>query len=218
MPQFQLLRCAVSLGGDKDNIVHRGRDRPVLFPELLLLQHLHGEDAINDIAVVGVCDMTNDEALVRLDTIYQPDIVRQVFPGSKPRLPNADGTLEICTRPIFKAKPVVPDNPDPKLRPLDQYTLNVPDSQVRVAEPAIEEIPSDAEIAANAQNGDENEDEDLGLGPDPLSAQHAPPQQLPLSMRAQQIPLSTRAKGSRGAPVADAMMPRVQRSRAVPGA
>ncbi len=123
MAQFQLLRCSVALGGDTDNIVVRHRGRPILFPELMMLQFLHGEDAVTDVHVVGVCEMSQDEALTRLRTIYQAEVVEKVFPGARPRLPAMDRSVPVCTLPVHKPGPTRPDNPDPVLRPLDQYTL-----------------------------------------------------------------------------------------------
>jgi hypothetical protein len=123
MAQFQLLRCSVALGGDTDNIVVRGRTNPILFPELMVIQFLHGEDAVTDVHVVGTCEMSQDEALMRLRVIYQKEVVEKVFPGNRPRLPTADRSVPVCTLPVHKPGPTLPDSPDPILRPLDQYAL-----------------------------------------------------------------------------------------------
>jgi hypothetical protein len=67
--------------------------------------------------------MSMDEALMRLRLLYTPEAIEKVFPGNRPRLPTQDKSIPICTQPVHKAKPTMPDNPDPKLRPLDQYTI-----------------------------------------------------------------------------------------------
>jgi hypothetical protein len=157
MPEFQLLRCMVALGGDEGNTVYRHRGTPILFHELIVLQSLHGEEAISEVYIVGVCDMSQEEAMQRLRTIYKPEVITELFPGARPRLPTGDGSLPLCNLPIHVLKPTEPDSPDPKLRPLDGYTLTGP--RVYVDTPATEDEPTAEEIAAHAQD----DDEDIGL-------------------------------------------------------
>ena len=72
MPAFHLLRCLVALGGGSqpDTIVYRDRTRPIVFPELPILQFMHGEEAVTEIHVVGQWDTTNEEVLQRLQLTY----------------------------------------------------------------------------------------------------------------------------------------------------
>jgi hypothetical protein len=123
MSKFQLLRCEIALGGDREQIVARHRSNPVVFPEMLVLQHLHGEDAVQDVAVVGEWDASNDQVLERLRSIYPAKAISDVFPGTKPKLPFGDGTIPICRRPQHIAPPTLPDNPDPVARPLDASSV-----------------------------------------------------------------------------------------------
>lgn len=170
MAQYQLLRCLVALGGDDNTTVYRDRHRPILFPELVVLQYLHGEDAITDVHVVGTCEMAIEEAHLRLVTIYGEEVVKTVFPGARPQLPRADSTVPICTLPIYVPKPTLPDSPDPKLRPLDQFTMNAP--RRAAPEQPAEDEPTDDEIAAHAQDDFDTADptevdalaDELGLG------------------------------------------------------
>lgn len=155
MPAFQLLRCMVNQGGDDDTQVYRDRTRPIVFPELPLLQFLHGEDAINDVHVVGTWNTTNEEVFRRLQQIYAPEALQAVFPGNRPRLPMSDPSIPRCTLPIHKPRPTLPDNPDPKLLPLDQFTMT-DDMPVVDAEPLPpEDDPTPDEIAAHVQEDDE---------------------------------------------------------------
>jgi hypothetical protein len=170
MPAFHLLRCMVALGGDTGNQVYRHRGRPIVFPELPILQFVHGEEAITDIAVVGTWEASNDEVLMRLATIYQPETVQAVFPGARPRLPLSDPSIPRCTRPIYKPRPTRPDSPDPRLRPLDQFTMT-PDMPVLDAPPLpLETEPTPDEIAAHAQDDDEQADLGLELPAGPSTA------------------------------------------------
>jgi len=174
MPAFHLLRCAVAIGGDAGNQVCRDRTRPIVFPELPILQFIHGEEAITDVHVVGQWNTTNDEVLERLRVLYDPEVLKEVFPGARPRLPMADATIPLCTQPVYKPRPVLPDNPDPRLRPLDQFTGT--GTPVREAPPLeVETEPTPDEIAAHAQDDDDDPvpEEDLGLArPDPAALPH----------------------------------------------
>ena len=161
MPAFHLLRCMVALGGDQGNTVYRHRGRPIVFPELPILQFIHGEEAITDVHVVGTAEMTNDEVLQRLQTLYQPETVQAVYPGNRPRLPVSDSTIPRCTLPIYKPRPTRPDSPDPKLRPLDQFTQTADMPVLDAPELPPESEPTPEEIAAHIQ--DEEDAIELGL-------------------------------------------------------
>jgi hypothetical protein len=161
-------------------VVARDRSRPILYPELKMLQVLHGDEAVTDVAVVGVCDMSNDEALMRLRIIYGDDRMKEVYPGARPTLDKGDPSLPICTRPIYVAPEPVPANPDPKLRPLDQYTMA--GREVLVSEPIQQTEPTADEIAAHRQDDDDDELSDPGFDLPkqvvPDTAQHQTAQML----------------------------------------
>ena len=162
MPAFHLLRCLVALGGGSqpDTVVYRDRTRPIVFPELPILQFMHGEEAVTEIHVVGQWDTTNEEVLQRLQLTYEPDVIKEVFPGARPRLPLSDPSIPKCTLPVYKPRSPRPANPDPTLRSLDQFTVS--DRPVVEAPPLAEEDdPTPDEIAAHAQ--DDEEIEELGL-------------------------------------------------------
>jgi hypothetical protein len=183
MPAFHLLRCMIALGGDQGNTVYRDRSRPIAFPELPILQFIHGEDAITDIHVVGSWEATNDEVLARVQLIYTPEVVQQVYPGARPRLDLSDPSIPPCTLPIYKPRPVLPDSPDPRLRPLDQFTM-APTPGAPVLDPPplpVEDEPTADEIAAHAQD---EEDEDFGLVAPVVPDQVMPrPEDLPHIVR-----------------------------------
>jgi len=170
MPEYQLLRCSVALAGDKDQVVVRGRQDPILFPELIVLQFIHGEDAITDVHVVGHCDMAADEAWQRLTTIYGDDKVRVVFPGARPSVPRADKSVPLCNKPIYQPAPTLPASPDPKLRPLTDIIVPVSAGPTRAAPPQpIEREPTPDEIAAHTQDDEpadisDAELREMGLG------------------------------------------------------
>ena len=42
-------RADIAIGGDRNNIFHAGEFAPVSWPEILLLQYVHGDDAIDQV-------------------------------------------------------------------------------------------------------------------------------------------------------------------------
>lgn len=176
---FQLLRCSVALAGDQEQVVVRHRGNPIVFPELLMLQHIHGEDAISDIWVVGEWDTSQQEVRDRLRQIYGDKYFQEVFPGAAARLPLADGTLEPCVLPVYVPGPTRPDSPDPLIKPLDAFTM--PASMPRVVSTFKEEPlpPGDADIDALAGHAaDDLGDDPLGLA-DVLTSVTAPKPEMP---------------------------------------
>lgn len=161
MSNFQLLRCSVALAGDQEQVVVRHRGNPIVFPELILLQHLHGEDAITDIHVVGQWDTTQSEVRARLKSIYGDKYFTEVFSGAQPQLPMADGSLPPCTLPIHVPGPTRPDSPDPVIKPLDQYTM--PDSMPRVVNTYREAPAPDVDIDTLASHAADEGEDPMGL-------------------------------------------------------
>lgn len=96
MPKYQLLSALVSLAGDKNNVVSRGADNPITYPELFILRTVHGgDDNVYDLVEIGETD--DRPAAVekdRLRRIYGA-VVDQVFAGgdSIAVLPARDDTI-----------------------------------------------------------------------------------------------------------------------------
>ncbi len=88
MPQYQKLGCHVALAGDPRAVVPRGLDNPVTYPELLVLQHVHGYDAVTDIYEIGwTDDILPTVERERLGGIYTDAIVAAVLPGAAGSMP-----------------------------------------------------------------------------------------------------------------------------------
>jgi hypothetical protein len=182
MPAFHLLRCNVDLGDDHSIIVYRDRTRPIVFPELQILQYIHGEDAVTEVHVVGQWETNNNEVLQRLIDTYPPETIQAVFPGNRPRLPMSDPSIPLCTLPVYKPRPTRPANPDPRLKPLDQFTVQGrPEEEAPELPPESEPTPE--EIAAHAQDEEEVEVEDMGFGPGPDPGQAPRPEDMPRVVR-----------------------------------
>ena len=84
---FQLLVCDVAVGGDIRNVVHRGVDSPVTYPETLILEFVHGPSTVTDVRDMGEIERSQDDEMLRLKKIYGPDLVNQLFPGALAQLP-----------------------------------------------------------------------------------------------------------------------------------
>lgn len=91
---MQMLTCNIALAGDLTQIVHRGEAEPVSFPELLILQNLHGKDAIRDVAQVGEDERDSATERDRLIAVYG-NAVHQVFPAEYQELPVADFRIRV---------------------------------------------------------------------------------------------------------------------------
>jgi len=170
MPQYQLVRCEIALAGDRSNTVVRGRFNPITYPELMMAQYLHGEEAVMDVHIVGTCDMTNEEMGQRLRLLYEDEYLKEMFPGARPRFPAGDPNLPVCTQPIYKAPPTRPDNPDPVLKPLranynpaEEVTLSEPVQPTVMAGDLDSMITAD-EIAAHRDDDDDMPLDELILG------------------------------------------------------
>lgn len=87
MADFQLLACRIMLAGSKDSVVYRGRHNPLSYPEVLIMQFLHGDDAVTEIEEVGTLDMSNNDLLHHLRLTYPMVAVSECFPGARPNLP-----------------------------------------------------------------------------------------------------------------------------------
>jgi len=74
--------CAVDLAGEGFNIVHRNEFSPVTWPEIMVLQTIHGEDAVFDIRPFALTPReNNNREKERLILIYGRDAVEAVFAG-----------------------------------------------------------------------------------------------------------------------------------------
>jgi len=80
VPKIQLVTAYVNLSGSPDNVVFKGGDEPVTFPETLVLTALHGgEGNVHTVVVQGSVERSIAEEHARLTLIYG-DAVGKVFP------------------------------------------------------------------------------------------------------------------------------------------
>lgn len=83
---MDFVACKVALGGDSNNVIYRGPDVPVSWPEIRVLQHLHGEDNVFDCEYVSSESTTSQAEKMRLLGLYGAEAVNICFPGARPMM------------------------------------------------------------------------------------------------------------------------------------
>jgi hypothetical protein len=83
---MDLVACKIALGGDSNNVIYRGPDTPVSWPEIRVLQHLHGEDNVFDCEYVDQDSSTTQVEKMRLLGLYGAEAVNICYPGSRPMM------------------------------------------------------------------------------------------------------------------------------------
>ena len=84
---MQLVHCTVNLNGDPRKQVRRVN---VSVPEIMILQAIHGDDAVIEMEYAGERDSTDEKE--RLDKFYGGkqeilDKIKELFPGARPQFP-----------------------------------------------------------------------------------------------------------------------------------
>lgn len=102
---MHLCTAKIALGGDTGNVVHRQAHKPVSWPEVGLLQWMHGEESVFDVEVCGEVEATRAGEKARLVEKYGRDVVEMVYPGRAPMLEMEMPGVTSVPKPK-KAKPV----------------------------------------------------------------------------------------------------------------
>ena len=97
------MACKISLGGDPGHILWRGPDRPVSWPEVQVLQQLHGESSVFDAEFVRAEPMSVQMEKMRLLGLYGTEAVNMCYPGARPimEMPDFPGDRD----PIAEKRP-----------------------------------------------------------------------------------------------------------------
>lgn len=82
MSKFQLLTGYINLGGSRDNVVYKGPDDPMTYPEALILQAIHGgTEHVHTLVEIGTVEREPADEYSRLEAKYGK-IVGVMFPGA----------------------------------------------------------------------------------------------------------------------------------------
>ena len=74
----------IQLGGDAQQVLYRGPERPVSWPEVTVLQFLHGDTSVYDCEFVVDEPTTVQREKQRLIGIYGAEAIANVYPGARP--------------------------------------------------------------------------------------------------------------------------------------
>lgn len=84
----------VAIAGDKGQVVHRNLFNPVSWPEIEVLRHVHGDDAVLEVKPFVHVSQDVRAERERLRLIYGDEAINACFPGRNPRMeidaPEAD--------------------------------------------------------------------------------------------------------------------------------
>jgi hypothetical protein len=83
---MDFVACKIALGGDPANVLYRGPDVPVTWPEIRVLQSLHGEDNVFDCEFVRTEPSSVQAEKMRLLGLYGTEAVNICFPGLRPMM------------------------------------------------------------------------------------------------------------------------------------
>jgi|TARA_R100000084_G_scaffold15822_1_gene5194 hypothetical protein len=73
---YEICSCVVALGGD----VRQTVPKPIVtVPEILLLQSIHGGDAVTNIIITGTEKITDDKIRDDLGILYKDEVVNALF-------------------------------------------------------------------------------------------------------------------------------------------
>lgn len=108
---MQVCTVSVNLAGNQNSQVI---GKVVTVPEIQLLQHIHGKDAVFDIVPVDETNRVPQEEIERLQQTYGPDKFAAVFTGAFPKLPQTLAEIgmdveEQATNLEAKAKKMLED-------------------------------------------------------------------------------------------------------------
>jgi hypothetical protein len=84
--KIQYCTCKVNLAGQNCHTVHYDQYNPVTWPEVQVLQALHGDENVMDIMPVGVGEVWPTDEKNRLLTLYGHRVVESCFPGRNFRM------------------------------------------------------------------------------------------------------------------------------------
>jgi hypothetical protein len=83
---MDFVTAKIALGGDPAHVMCRGAERPVSWPEIRVLQSLHGEANVFDCDFVRSEPSTAQMEKMRLLGIYGKDAIDVVYPGARPMM------------------------------------------------------------------------------------------------------------------------------------
>lgn len=135
---MHMVTCKIALGGDTGQIVWRQAHKPVSWPEVGVIQMLHGEESVFDVEVCAEVEATRSGEKARLAEIYGAQVLELVYPGRAPMLEMEVPGVTSIPKPK-KQRPVktVPAQPA-----IGRFSPMTPAAPVPAPEPYREDNPA----------------------------------------------------------------------------
>lgn len=96
----------IALGGEQGHIMYRGLDNPVSWPEVRILQQLHGDNSVFDCDFHHSAPSNPQMEKMRLLGLYGSEVVNAIYPGARPMIdmefPGDKGDLD---NPALQKRP-----------------------------------------------------------------------------------------------------------------
>jgi len=128
--QVQYCACKINLAGQNCHTVIYGAHNPVTWPEIQVLQAIHGDENVMDIMPIGVGEVWPTDEKNRLIGIYGHRVVEACFPGrafrmdymmtDEQNLPRYEGgkPSTVVTAPPGTDEEDVVESSEPNLEPI----------------------------------------------------------------------------------------------------
>ena len=100
---MELCKATVRLGGSVGHTVEKVELTP---PEIAVLRHIHGQDAVINILPVRVDKRGHATERARLEGIYGEKVVAELFPGAMAKLPSLLKDIGLGPSPTPQVAPV----------------------------------------------------------------------------------------------------------------
>lgn len=162
--------CTVALSGDQRHIMTRDVVQPVSWPEVDMIRHLHGEDAVADLVVIADVPMSTREEKARLGLIYGEKVVEEVYPGRNPQMSLTVPWPVKIEKGIFWKNPLTndyenaPKDPDPVVEAVVDRTETVGDlAFLNGPKTPEEDDPEDEDDEADDEEAEDEEMNGPGL-------------------------------------------------------
>ena len=127
----------IMLGGDQGSVVYRGPDNPVSWPEIGVLQTIHGQDCVYNIEVIEEVTRHRAAEKLRLQRIYGDGIVEAIYPGRSAAI-----EMQVPGYEPKKGKKVTLRDPD-----ADEHMPEDPDEYETVDLPRLPDPEDPADIS-----------------------------------------------------------------------
>jgi len=112
-------RAHIAIGGDMNNIYYAGDFAPVSWPEIQVIQHVHGDHAVDQIEPFAWVDQSPREERIRLLEKYGEAAVSAVYAKQNPAEMDAPGVVKlkvgtVWQDPISREVRTVEAEPEPQ--------------------------------------------------------------------------------------------------------